>query len=160
MTPSFLLILDISGSMYGEMGEKIMSLNQVVDNLKDGLKIIKPEPTLAVITYGEVVNLENNFIPISQIPSKIYEARGKSQLTEAVRLASSITTEDVITILISDGNTLDSSYSRIPLKGHVYAIGLDADYEQLARFTGSNNRVLPPYAANDLPGYVLQKVFG
>ena len=155
----FLLLLDTSGSMYGENGEKILGLNQAFTNFMDGLRGILPEPRLAVITYGGSSTM-HDFHHISQIAPKTYEARGRSPLSEATALAADIVTKNVITILISDGAADDSDYTKISLKGPVYAIavGADADHEQLARFTGSPKRVLPPHAASDLPGYALQKL--
>ena len=155
----FLLLLDTSGSMYGEKGEKILGLNKAFENLLDGTRSLLPEPRLAIITFGESTSLQD-FQYISQIAPKTYEARGKSPLTEAAALAAGITTKNIISILISDGAPNDSDYTKIKLEGPAYAIaiGADADFEQLARFTGSAKRVLPPHAARDLPAYALQKL--
>lgn len=158
MTQNFLLLLDISGSMYGENGEKILGMNQAVESFIEGAKEIIPEPLLAIITFGETIKMQD-FYPLSQIAPKTYKAAGKSPLSEAVKLAGNTATKDTITILISDGAFNDSDYIKIPLLGEKYAIGIgaDADHEQLSRFTGSTQSVLPPHTAADLPGYALAR---
>ena len=162
MALSFLLMLDTSGSMYGECGEKIHSLNTAAAEFLEALKAVLPEPELAVITFGGPPSLQN-FAPVSQITLKTCEAGGKTPLTEAVVLAAglfqNIDSNNLITVLISDGAPDDGDFRKTPLPGLVYAlsIGLDADYEQLSRFTGSSSRVLPPHEARSLPGYALQK---
>ena len=149
-------MLDISGSMYGENGEKIYSLNHTANNLLDGLKKIVPEPNLASITFGSATTLID-FAPVSQVKPFALAAQGKTPLTEAIALAKTVVTENVITILISDGAPNDGQFSKISLKGSAYAIGvgLDANYEELARFTGNSDRVFPPYAAEDAASYIL-----
>ena len=176
MSATFILLLDTSGSMFGEEGEKTLALNLAVDNLQVGLRNLLPEPKVAIITFGKSPVLQD-FVPISQISPKTYEAQGKTLLTEAVRLASSLSSgsfsqasqapqtsqvsqasnEESITILVSDGAPNDGDFSKIPLAGQKYAIaiGIDADYEQLARFTQNPNRVMPPHEAGHLPAYAL-----
>jgi len=145
--------------MYGDNGEKILSLNLTANNLLEGLKRIIPEPNLAVITFGSSTTLKNS-VPVSQIAPFSLTAQGKTPLTEAVALANTVVTENVITILLSDGAPDDGYFSKITLKGSAYAIGigLDADYEELARFTRSPDKVLSPCAAEDAAGYILSRV--
>lgn len=166
MTQSFLLLLDTSGSMYGQKGEKIFGLNQAVTNLLEGLKTSAPEGKLALITFGRKT-VFTDFAPVSQITHTTYEAGGKSLFDEALSLADTVSasapsSDEMITILISDGilrGNLSKIKTKIKLAGPAYAIaiGIDADYEQLAQFTESPSRVLPPHAAGDLAGYVLQR---
>ena len=156
MGANFLLIFDASGSMHGKWGEKIESANQAASNLLEGLKTLVPEPELAIITFGDVTDMQD-FTPVSQIRLETYKAQGKSPLDTAATLASAIASRDVITVLISDGTPGENFLLKTPLDGPAYAIaiGADADKEMLARFTGNDTRVLPPYAAFDFPGYAL-----
>ena len=161
MSRHFILLLDTSGSMYGEAGEKILGLNQAVANILDGLRAIVPEPRLTTITFGGSPVVQD-FTSVGVTP-ETYEARGRDCLVEAVSLAAEIAAqkdEPVVTVLLTDGAINNPKiFANNPQLGPIYTIGIgvDADYEQLARFTGSAETVFPPYEAEGLPGYALAK---
>ena len=168
MIPSFLLLLDTSGSMQSASGEKIQSLNLTVNNFIAGLKSTSEELQLAIITIGGTPSMYN-FVPVKEIMPVNYPAKGSTALTEALVLANT-TIENhllkkqsqcskVITVLISDGIFNDGKFSKITLDGPVYAIGIgfDANYEELTRFTACPSRILRPYDAEAAAGYMLQK---
>lgn len=141
----FILLLDTSGSMYGEQGEKILALNLAVSGLFEGFLRMSPEPNIAIITFGGTAQLRD-FSPASEIPQHAYEARGTTPLTEALALAEPLDALNVTTILLSDGAADDNEFSALRLQGDAYAIaiGADADYEQLARFTRNPAHVFSP----------------
>lgn len=155
---SFLLIIDTSGSMYGDEGEKLESLNLAADALLRGLASMYPEPAVAIITFGDPPEMKS-FMPANLISPTTYTAKGRNTLTEALLLAASVASKNVITILISDGIFDDGDFLKIrrSIEGPVYAIsiGPDADPEQLVLFTGESGDVVPAHQAYDLPGYVI-----
>lgn len=157
---AYILLLDTSGSMYGEAGEKILGLNCAVSNFVDGLKTIAPEPQLAIVTFGGPPSVQD-FIPAGLVSLKTYEAKGSGYFDDALEIAASLSgSADVVAIvLMSDGALPFYDYSKIPEGYPLYAvaIGIDADYDQLERFTDNPDTVLPPYAANDLAGFALTR---
>ena len=155
---SFLLLLDTSGSMQSASGEKIQCLNLTTSNFIAGLKSIAPEIHLAIITIGGFPAL-TNFAPVKEITPATYQAKGSTPLTEAVILAKNIVNKTVITVLISDGAPNDGQFTKMTLGGPIYAIqvGFDANYEELARFTGCPNRVFRSYDSEAAAGYILQR---
>ena len=155
--PKFLLLIDNSGSMYGE---KIASLNLAVNNLFKGLANVDDKIEVAVITFGDSVNFFK-FIPVSEIENVCYEARGSTKLSEAVALVSKLANKNTITVLISDGAFNDGEFTKTTLKGFTFAIaiGYDTDYEALASFTGDKSKILQAFDAYDAAGYMLFKVY-
>jgi len=150
MNPNFLLLLDTSGSMYGD---KIAGLNLVVENLLEGFgSLALPEvPQMAVITFGGTPKVQP-FTPINQITTG-WEAGGKTHLSEAIKTAATLATDETITLIVTDSISTDRGKAK--LKGQVYGIGIgyDADIELLETLTTSPQHIFPPVEAEYLPGY-------
>ena len=156
MIPHFLILLDNSGSMYGE---KILCLNQVVTNLLDNMKSIRPEPAVALVPFDNGLS-SAEFIPASQAEPVNYIAEGNTSLPDVSQLIKNtnitVNPSELITILVSDGNYVPS---RILPPGPAYAIavGYDARKSQLDYFTKNADNVLPAHASYDLPTYAIQR---
>jgi len=157
---SIVLLLDTSGSMYGE---KIQALNLAVANLLDGFKrqALAEEPHVAVITFGGNPLLQS-FVPVSRMPAAEWGVGGTTCLTKALCMAREIVTPQTISILISDGSPDDGGFARVRLSGELFAIsiGYDSRPEALSRFTGNPARVFSASEAESLPGYWLSHCFG
>ena len=154
-----LLLLDTSGSMYGE---KISALNYATSRFVCGLESITllREPLVAVITFGGKP-VESPFVPLGQFAIVDFEAKGETRLSEALRKAAAEAAPDTMCLLISDGLAMDGDFLKIQLECPAYAIaiGYDADIFMLSRFTGASERVFPPGEAEMLPGYLMQRDF-
>ena len=154
-----LLLLDTSGSMYGE---KIFALTYVVERFICGLENITlpTDPKVAAITFGGKP-VESPLHPLGQFSLGGIEAKGETRLSEALRRAAVLTIPGTLCVLISDGLAMDGDFVKIQLECGAYAIaiGYDADFFMLSRFTGAIERVFPPYEAEMLPGFFLQSGF-
>ena len=150
-----LLLLDTSGSMYGE---KITALDYAARRFISGLGSIAlpTEPSVAVITFGGKP-VESPFHPLGQFSLTCFEAKGETRLSEALSRAAVLAAPGTMCVLISDGLAMDGDFSKIRFACPTYAIaiGYDADICVLSRFTGASEKVFPPYEAEMLPGYFM-----
>ena len=149
---SVLLLLDTSGSMYGE---KIKLMQQAATDLLSGLKNILPDLPVGIITFGDTPTLQP-FAPVGEIVHAEYEAGGKSAFHEALTFVESIKPDSVI--LISDGICDGIPIEKIEESAAKYAIsiGYDADLDMLARFAGSRERLFSAYDAGRMAGFLAQ----
>ena len=156
---SVLLLLDTSGSMYGEKNSALLyAASRFICGLKS-ITLLK-EPLVAVITFGGKP-VESPFVPLGQFADLDIEAKGETRLSEALRKAAFVAASDTVCVLISDGLAMDGDFEKIQLKYPKYAIavGYDADFFMLSRFTAASERVFPPYEAEMMPGYLMQRDF-
>lgn len=162
ITPHFLLLLDTSGSMYGE---KMVSLKMAAQNLLQALSGVKyiPEPLAAIMTFGDSPVLRVPFTPVSGIELPELKPWGSSALTEALSLANAILKQETTLILISDGRPDDNNYAKkitdLSLLTHIIAIevGFDADTNVLELFCGSRGQVVPAYDAEFMGEFLIYK---
>ena len=140
-------------------GAKILALTLAVENLLESLQSQLPNtpPDIAIITFGGNPVLRR-FSYNQNVSDLALQAKGTTNLTQALALAKNIATPQTITLLLSDGAPDDNGFARYKLPGAVFAIaiGYDADYTTLARLVGSPTRVFPASEAQNLPGYLLQ----
>jgi len=136
-------------------GDKIAGLNLAVSNLLEGFKemaLVEP-PEIAVVTFGGEPK-RCPFMPFGQV-NVGWEAGGKTRLSEALKLATELMTDETIMLIITDGAPQDGEYKNIELRGHTYcmAIGYDADIELLEELATNPSQVVSPDEAQHLPGY-------
>jgi uncharacterized protein YegL len=87
------LLLDVSGSM---SGEKISALNEGIRRFRDETScddLAKKRVDLAVITFGEGVNVVHNFSNIDQFEPPTFSADGKTPMGEAILRAIDLVEE-------------------------------------------------------------------
>ena len=111
-----LLLLDVSGSMYGD---KIDTLNASVrDMLNDFAndKQIETEIQVSILTFGYEINRLFRFTPVTQIKYQDLDAGGSTPLGECLRAAKAIIEDKdetpsrayrPLVILVSDGAPTD-----------------------------------------------------
>ena len=158
----FLLLLDTSGSMYGE---KMLSLKKAAENLLEGLRDanITPEPLAALMTYGGTPKLCVPFSPVSSFELPELKPWGASALTDALALTQAIIKQETTLILISDGRPDDNNYVKkimdMPLITYIVAVetGPDADTNMLELFCAGRGQVVPAYSTEFMGDYLIQK---
>lgn len=149
----FLLLLDTSGSMYGE---KITGLNLAVENLLEGFKdlALQEPPQIAAVTFGGEPTVYP-FAPVEHFEQVItkWEAGGKTRFHEAIKSATELTTDETITLIITDGAICDTGFDKIKLRGRIYCMpmGYDADIELLEK--SAIAQIISPVEAQHLAGY-------
>ena len=146
----YTILLDTSGSMYGDWGEKLESLNLAYNAILAGLKQLTPLPLVAVMTLPS--QDPQKFLPADEIEYKPLSAGGKIAPLQ-------LEVNDEIIILLTDGNFNRKRILPNLQKNHTYVIpiGADADLTQLTIITGDKDKVIPPHNAEFLPAYALQK---
>jgi len=147
---SVLLLLDTSGSMYGE---KITIMQQAVTDLLAGIKNKLPDLPVGIITFGDIPVLQP-FATASEISLSEYEARGKSAFQETMALVESIKPDSMV--LISDGiydNNVPLIKESEPTARFAINIGYDADLDMLTQFAGSN--LFSAFDAENMAGFLV-----
>ena len=166
-----LLLLDVSGSMYGD---KIDSLNEALKDMLDGFKQAQTLETfikLSIITFGSSINLHTELKPVSDIEQiSPLRADGWTPLGAALSMAKEMIEDKDIFIsgdyrptivLLSDGEPNDDWIN--PLNDFVnsgrsskcdrlaIAFGKDADTNMLNTFIdGCENPLLYAEDAKDI----------
>lgn len=166
-----LLLLDVSGSMYGD---KINSLNGALEEMLESFKQAQTLETfikLSVITFGSSVDLHTELKTVSDIESiSPLSANGSTPLGVALRMAKDMIEDKNIfigkdyrpsVVLLSDGEPNDDWEK--PLKDFVssgrsakcdrlaIAFGEDADENMLNQFIeGCENKLMYAEDAKDI----------
>jgi len=160
MTPNFLIIIDNKND---EPPEILHSLKFAVDNMLDCMKMIIPEPLLAIATFDEKLYdfTAVTEIKLADLPKKL-DNSAKTKMTTN-KLAEVIgkramADKTLVNILLSTG---DFPTLRLRFEGPTYAIALGniSQYGQLAYFTKNIDRVFSPHAAHFLPLFALEKKY-
>lgn len=166
------LLLDVSGSMYGQ---KIESLYNATMEMIDTFVAEKLKETVidvSIITFGSSVSLHTPFTPVSDIKNKgisRFRADGGTPLGTALRMAKDmIEDKDVLpskvytpaVIIASDGYPTDNW--KKPLEDFIsngrsrkcqrfaIAIGNDADKNMLQKFTGNSDNLFYAEDASEI----------
>lgn len=176
-----LLLLDVSGSMYGE---KIDKLNEAVNMMIDEFRKAQTMETfikLGIITFGgdvEDVKVHTMLSEVDNVEFSDLEANGGTPLGGALRLAKNMVEDKTVflsrdyrpaIILVSDGYPNDKGWEEAmsdfvnngrsaKCDRFAIAIGNDVDKKMLLSFIGNcENPLLEAHTATDIMK-VLKKV--
>ncbi len=87
------LLLDVSGSMYGEA---IGSLNKAIQQFKEQV-LSDPEARkrvdIAIITFGSEVQMISDFVPVTEMPTPRLKADGRTEMARGIQLAIDLVNE-------------------------------------------------------------------
>ena len=81
------LLLDVSGSMYGQA---IGSLNKAIHRFKEQVladSVARNRVDVAIITFGEKVELISDFVPITEMPTPKLIANGRTEMAGGIEMA-------------------------------------------------------------------------
>lgn len=169
-----LLLLDVSGSMYGA---KMDTLNEAVRTMLDAFVREERNETsiiVSIITFGEKVLRLFPFTPASEVKYRDLNAGGGTPLGTALEMAKAMIEDKdetpgrayrPLVVLVSDGqpNIVDW---RSPLEAFItqgrsskcdrmaMAIGTDADRDVLGRFiAGTGNPLFEAHEASEIKNF-------
>lgn len=167
-----ILLLDVSGSMEGT---KINNLYDAVVDMVDSFVKEEIKETLidvAIITFGNEIELHTPYTTVTELQKKgisKFVASGMTPMGKALEMAKAMIEDKYTTvskiykpavILVSDGQPNDSWQS--PLNKFItegrsskcqrfaLAIGSDAEFDVLEKFTGDKNSVFFAEDARDI----------
>lgn len=151
---SFVLLLDNSGSMFGE---KLFALRFAAEGFLRGIKelALAKEPAVTLALLGGRAEAAAPVLA-GQAALPEFAAGGEMRLAEGIAAAKPAAPGGFF-VLFSDGGAVDGGFldERPGLRTYAVAIGPDADARMLAQFAGCLSRVFPPHEAAMLPGYIL-----
>lgn len=167
-----ILLLDVSGSMYGEkidsLYDSVTDMLQAFDEARVREKIID----VAIITFGDDFGLHTPYTPVQELRKagvKPFRASGNTPMGAALKMAKAMIEDKATTpshiyrpavVLVSDGEPNDNW--KQPMDAFIkdgrsakcqrfaVAIGADANRDILRRFCGGDDTLFYAERASDI----------